>query len=249
MTSRFVSTLKIWACAGVHLLTASGAVFGLFALMAASDSQWEIAFAWLGVALVVDGIDGPLARALDIKKTLPRFSGEDLDHVVDYLTYVTVPAYMVVTSPVAPEGLRLPLAALIMLSSLYHFSDKESKTAEGYFVGFPAIWNAVILYCFVLGLDQAIAAGVIAVCVVFTFIPLCWVHPVRVRRLRLLTLGVALAWGAAAISAMVHGFPGTIGERIVFVGAAVYLIAVGISGRRRSASPSDTSKLATQSGA
>jgi len=249
MTSRLVSTLKIWACAGVHLLTASGAVFGLFALLAASESQWEAAFAWLGVALFVDGIDGPLARRLDIKNTLPRFSGEDLDHVVDYLNYVTVPAYMVVASPIAPEGLRLPLAALIMLASLYHFSDKQSKTAEGYFVGFPAIWNVVVLYCFVLGLQQEISAAIIAVCVVFTFIPLCWVHPIRVRRLRLFTFAVVIAWGAAAVSALVGGFPAAIGAQIVFVIAAIYLLAVGISGRRRSVSPSDATELAAQPGA
>ena len=187
---------------------------------------------WLGAALIVDGADGPLARKLDVKSVLPRFSGEELDHLVDYLTYVTVPAFMVARSGIAPEGLRLWLAAAIMLVSLYHFSDAESKTEDGYFVGFPAIWNVVVLYCFVLGLPPAASAFLIALCAILTFIPFYWLHPVRVRRLRLLTLAVISAWSFAAVAAMVHGFPGTLAERAVFLAAASYCVWIGVSGGR-----------------
>ncbi len=219
----------------MHTLTASGAVLGLFALLAASEREWAASFAWLGAALAVDGVDGPLARLAGVKRVLPRFSGEELDHLVDYLTYVTVPAYMVARSGIAPEGLRLWLAGAIMLVSLYHFSDTESKTPEGYFVGFPAIWNVVVLYCFVLDLPQSWSALIIALCAVMTFIPLYWLHPMRVRRLRLVTFGVVSAWGAAAAAAIMHGFPGTFLERAVFIVAAAYVIWIGVSagaGRR-----------------
>jgi phosphatidylcholine synthase len=118
-----------------------------------------------------------------------------------------------------------------MLSSLYHFSDTESKTADGYFVGFPAIWNVVVLYCFVLDLPPAVSASIIGICAVFTFIPLYWVHPLRVRRLRLLTFGVVSAWGAAAVSAILHGFPGTPTEQVIFAVAAIYVIAIGVSAK------------------
>ena len=223
--------LRVAAAAAVHVLTATGAALGLFALLSACDGQWEVAFAWLGAALIVDGVDGPLARLVDVKRALPRFSGEELDHLVDYLTYVTVPAFMVARAEIVPESLRLPLAAIIMLVSLYHFSDTESKTADGYFVGFPAVWNVVVLYCFVLGFSPAVSASIIAICAVFTFIPLHWVHPLRVKRLRLLTFAVVSAWGAVAVSAIFRGFPGTPAERVIFAVAAIYVIAIGLSAR------------------
>ena len=138
---------------------------------------------------------------------------------------------MVARAEIVPESLRLPLAAIIMLVSLYHFSDTESKTADGYFVGFPAIWNVVVLYCFVLGFSPAVSASIIAICAVFTFIPLYWLHPLRVRRLRLVTFAVVSAWGAAAASAILHGFPGTQVEQVIFVVAAIYVIAIGLAAR------------------
>ena len=229
MSARSRQSREILGAAAVHVLTATGAVFGLFALLSVCEGAWAKAFVWLGVALFVDGIDGPLARMADVKRVLPRFSGEELDHLVDYLTYVTVPAFMVARADLAPESLRLPLAAIIMLVSLYHFSDTESKTADGYFVGFPAIWNVVVLYCFVLGLPPAVSAAIIAICAVFTFIPLTWVHPVRVRRLRIPTLILVAAWGIAAAGAILRGFPGTAVEQAIFAAAAIYMIAVGFS--------------------
>jgi phosphatidylcholine synthase len=235
MSARFKSALKVVGAAAVHTLTASGAVLGLLALLAAANGNWAVSFAWLGAALIVDGVDGPLARAIEVKRVLPRFSGEELDHLVDYLTYVAVPAFMVARSGLAPESLRLWLAGAIMLVSLYHFSDTESKTEDGYFVGFPAIWNVVVLYCFVLDLPPALSAFVIAVCAIFTFIPLYWLHPLRVRRLRVVTLGAVSAWGVAAAAAVIRGFPGTLTEKTVFILVALYVVWIGVSaggGRR-----------------
>lgn len=224
-----VGKFEVLGAAAVHVFTASGAALGLFALLAASDGQWAASFAWLGAALIVDGADGPLARRLEVKRVLPRFSGEDLDKIVDYLTYVTVPAFMVARGPIVPEGLRLPLAAAIMLVSLYHFSDQESKTADGYFVGFPAIWNAVVLYCFVLAITPALAAVLIGLCAFLTFIPFRFVHPLRVIRLRPLTLAVMVVWGGAAAAAVAQGFPGTGAEQVIFAVAAAYIVALGLT--------------------
>ena len=141
------------AAACVHILTASGAVLGLLALMAAHAGAWQSMFGWLGVALAVDAVDGPLARYLKVNAVLPRFSGERLDLIIDYLTYVAVPAFVFAQADLLPEPFRLPAAAAILLSSLFHVADTGSKTREGYFVGFPAVWNIVLLYLFVLGLS------------------------------------------------------------------------------------------------
>ncbi len=226
---------EIVGAAAVHAFTATGAALGLMALLAASGGEWAASFAWLGAALIVDGTDGPLARRLEVKRVLPRFSGEDLDKIIDYVTYVTVPAFMVARGPIVPEGFRLPLAAAIMMTSLYHFSDKQSKTADGYFAGFPAIWNIVILYCFVLAIPPALAASLTALCAMLTFVPFRFVHPLRVRRLRGLTLAVMAIWGIAAVAAVAAGFPGTGAVQLIFVLAAAYTTALGLTARSQAA--------------
>ena len=112
-------------------------------------AAWELVFAWLGVALLIDGIDGTLgARMAKVGTRLPRFSGERLDLVIDYVTYVFIPALALLLAGYLPGCLGWLLASLILLSSLFHFCDTESKTDDYSFVGFPAIWNIVAFYVF-----------------------------------------------------------------------------------------------------
>jgi phosphatidylcholine synthase len=212
----------------VHLLTASGAVLALLALRAVHQGDWRMMFVWLGAALIVDAVDGPLARWLSVSTVLPRFSGERLDLIVDYLTYVAVPAYALTEAPLLPEAARLPATAAILLSSLFHVADMHSKTAEGYFVGFPAIWNVVLLYLFALGLPPGIALAVVAVFVLATFVPFLAVHPFRVERLRGLTCVVAAIWTAAAAAAIANSFPSPLWVKSLLVVTAVYFAAVGL---------------------
>ncbi len=215
--------------AAAHALTASGGVIGLFALISASRADWPGAFSWLGAALIVDGADGPLARRFEADKTLPRFSGEDLDKIVDYLNYVTVPAFIVALGPIVPDGLRLFLAAAIMLVSLYHFADKKSKTAEGYFKGFPAVWNIAVFYCYAMGMPPAANGAILGLCAFLTFVPFRWLHPLRVRRWRPVTLLVLIAGSAAAVATLLHGFPGNAAERLILALAAAYMMAAGLT--------------------
>ena len=170
-------------------------------------ADWQMMFVWLGIELLVDTIDGPLARRFDAKRVLPRFSGERLDLIVDYLTYVAVPAFVFAESGFLPEDFRLPAAIAILMSGLFHFSDLESKTEEGFFVGFPAIWNVVLLYLFVLGLTPTLALAIVAGLVVLTFVPILCVHPLCVVRLRIMTMLVTLICVCAAIVAMANLFP------------------------------------------
>jgi phosphatidylcholine synthase len=225
---------RLFGAVAVHAFTALGGAFGLLALISASRDHWQGAFAWLGAALIVDGADGPLARRFQVAKVLPRFSGEDLDKVIDYLTYVTVPAFIVARSTLVPESLRLTLSVTIMTVSLYHFADKHSKTAAGYFIGFPALWNIAVFYGFVLGMPPLLCAALLALCAILTFIPLRWVHPLRARRLRPLTVAVVLAWSAASVIALVAGFPGPATVRVIFILAAAYIVALGFTAERTS---------------
>jgi phosphatidylcholine synthase len=215
--------------ASVHILTAVGAVLALLALRAAHQADWQMMFVWLGIALIVDAIDGPLARLFDVKAVLPRFSGERLDLIVDYLTYVAIPAFVLTETDLLPEAFRLPAAIAILLSGLFHVSDINSKTEEGFFVGFPAIWNIVLLYLFVLGLPPEAAAAAVSGLVLLTFVPILYVHPFRVVRLRILTGLVTLAWMVVAAIAVASPFPSALWIKIALLAVAAYFAAVGLS--------------------
>lgn len=185
-------------------------------------------FAWLAVALVIDAVDGPLARLVKVDAVLPRFSGARLDLIVDYLTYVAVPAFALSEADLLLEGYRLPAAIAIMVTSLFHVADRTSKTEEGYFVGFPAIWNIVCLYLFTLGLPPFLALGVVVFFILATFVPVLCVHPFRVARLRIPTTLVTLIWAGGAAAALMHPFPSPLWINLVLVTTASYLIAVGV---------------------
>ena len=189
---------QIVAAAAVHVFTALGVVCALLATRATLANSFEQAFFWLGIAFFIDGIDGTFARHARVSERLPRFSGETLDLVVDYVTYVFVPALMLLQAGFLDGAWGIVLASLICLSSLYHFSDNGSKSEDHCFVGFPAVWNVVAFYVFALGLRPAWAAGLILCCVVLTFVPTKWVHPMRVRALWPATALATLAWSAAA---------------------------------------------------
>ncbi|HEX5957479.1 MAG TPA: CDP-alcohol phosphatidyltransferase family protein [Hyphomicrobiaceae bacterium] len=225
----------MWAAAAlVHVFTALGAVCGLLATHAILSGAWEMAFAWLGVALFIDGVDGTLARKAKVELRLPRFSGERLDLVIDYVTYVLVPALALLQAGFLHGSWGLALASLILLSSLFHFADTGSKAHDHSFVGFPAIWNLVAFYVFAFALTPLATAALVMACAILTFVPLKWVHPMRTQRLRPLTLAAAAAWGGAATATLWTGFPAPAWAQSVLLLAAAYTIALTLHfGRAR----------------
>ena len=220
---------RLVGAALVHALTASGAMLALLALRSANDGDVQMMFVWLGVALIVDAVDGPLARAIDVKTVLPRFSGERLDLIIDYLTYVVVPAFALYLSDLLPDPFRLTAAAAMLLSSVFHVADLNSKTEDGYFVGFPAIWNVVLLYLFAFQLPPYVALVIVMLFVTLTFVPILSVHPFRVARLRPLTCAVTLVWIAAAAFAVANPFPSPLWVQVLLVLTAVYLASIGLA--------------------
>src|SRR5882762_11301029 len=182
------------AAFGVHICTALGAGIALIAMLEAVREHWANMFSWLGIALIIDAIDGPLARKLDVIRLQPNWSGEVLDLVVDFVTYVFVPAYAITAS-----GLLLPVAAPILglgivVTSALYFADRRMKTEDNHFRGFPALWNAAAFYLFLLHPPPALASLGIAGLIVLTFVPLHVIHPVRVTRLLGLTLALMAIW-------------------------------------------------------
>jgi phosphatidylcholine synthase len=224
----------MWAAALVHLFTALGAVCALLATHAVISGAWEAAFAWLGVALFIDGIDGTLARRAKVQVWLPRFSGERLDLVIDYLTYVFIPALALIQAGFLRGAWGVVLGGLILLSSLFHFSDTESKADDHSFVGFPAIWNLVAFYVFAFRMSETATALLVLACTLLTFVPLKWAHPMRTARLRPLTVVATVAWGAAAMATLVAGFPAPTWAQVLLLDVAAYAVGATLySGRVR----------------
>ncbi len=218
------------AAALVHLFTAFGVVCALLAVLAMMNGSWELLFVWLGVAFLIDGIDGVFARIVGVAERLPRFSGDRLDLIIDYVTYVFVPALALVAAGFLPGYAGLTLAALILISSLYHFSDLESKADDLSFVGFPAIWNVVAFYIFAFSVPVFVAMCIVALCIVMTFVPLRWVHPLRVEMLRPVTIFATLAWSAAAAAAVWWGFDATpLWSQVVLIGVLIYGVALAFA--------------------
>lgn len=217
----------------VHLLTSLGAVLALLAMQAVMAASWEMVFLWLGLAMIVDGIDGPIARAVGVTVRLPRFSGERIDLVVDYLTYVFVPVLALLEAERLPAPAAMALAAAILLSSLFHFADVASKSSDLSFVGFPALWNIVAFYIFALDVGPEAATVLIVLSVTLTFVPLHWVHPVRVTALRPVTLLLTAVWSVAAVLSVATGFPASAPVAWCLVIVVVYGIVVSLWLSRR----------------
>jgi phosphatidylcholine synthase len=201
-----------------------GAGVALIALLEAVREHWAAMFWWLGVALVIDGVDGPIARRLDVVRIQPNWSGEVLDLVVDFVTYVFVPAYAITAS-----GLLLPLAAPLLgagiaVSGALYFSDRRMKAADNHFRGFPGLWNIAAFYLFLLHLPPALSSLGVAVLIVLTFAPFHVLHPVRVVRLRWLTLLLIGVWAVLAVIALANDFHVSIAATTGLCVIAAYIV-------------------------
>ncbi len=188
----------------VHVLTASGAALAFLALLAAIRGRWSEMFAWLAIALVIDAADGPLARYFRVADTLPRWSGETLDLVVDFLTYVFVPSYAIAASGLLAAPLGVLAGIVIVVTGGFYFADRRMKTHDNYFRGFPALWNCVAFYLLLLRPASWFSAAAIVLLAVLTFVPFPFIHPMRVKRLRTLNLALLAVWAALGFVALVR---------------------------------------------
>jgi len=178
----------------VHLLTATGAVFAMLALLAAAQGNWSLMFLWLVVAFAVDGIDGPLARRYEVKTHAPQFDGVLLDLIIDYLTYVFIPAFALFQSGLLPGWTGWFAIFVITFTSAIYFADTRMKTADNSFSGFPGCWNMVVIVLFALEPNFWIMTAIIAALAVAMFVPVKFVHPTRTRRWRPVNFTMALGW-------------------------------------------------------
>jgi phosphatidylcholine synthase len=208
----------------VHLFTASGVVIAFLALEAIARGDWGLALLWLLAALAIDGVDGSLARLARVKEHAPRIDGEAFDLIVDYLNYVFVPAVFICRAGLVPPSLALPLAAAILLSSVYVFVRRDMKTEDNYFRGFPALWNVVAFYLYAAQPGPLAGAAEVAVLAILSFAPIHFVHPFRVRDWQPWLKLVALLWAAATLALLWPGW--SAGAARAWLAASLGLAAV-----------------------
>jgi len=186
----------------VHALTASGAFLGVLALVEIQRARWTHVFWLLVVAAAIDSFDGALARRFRVKTILPGIDGALLDNIVDYFTYVVVPAVYVYSSGTM-SAIGAPVAAALMVfSSAYQFCQVDAKTGDHYFKGWPSYWNVVALYLFLMDIGPVAGLAIIAVCAVLVFVPIKYLYPSRTKRFRGVTLALTTAWAVAILMAL-----------------------------------------------
>ena len=215
----------------VSIITASGAALAFLALIAAVDRAWPAMFLWLGIALIVDAIDGPLARRFQIAAVLPRWSGDTLDLVVDFVTYVFVPAFAIANSGLLPKLLAPVAGIAIVVTGAIYFADRQMKMPGNYFRGFPAIWNTAAFYLLLLRPSPVWSTVAVAALTIATFLPFAFIHPLRVVRLRPLTIALLVLWGVLALITLARGMAP--GPWITGALCAIAIYVVGLGALRR----------------
>jgi phosphatidylcholine synthase len=192
---------------GVHLFTATGAVFGFLALLAVIQHDWRWMVIWMIASMLVDGLDGFLARLADTKIYASKFDGALMDNIIDYFTYVVVPALFLYISDVLPPGWGIVGACAILLASAFQFSRTDAKTDDYFFTGFPSYWNIVAIYALILGLNPWVNLVILLFLVLLVFIPIKYVYPTRSTQLRTLTLILIGVYAVMSIWALFTSFP------------------------------------------
>ncbi|MGL4488527.1 MAG: phosphatidylcholine synthase [Rhizobiaceae bacterium] len=211
----------------VHLLTASGSFLAFLSVVAASEMRWTSMFLWLGLALFVDGIDGPIARKLQVKEVLPNWSGETLDNIIDYITYVLIPAFALYQRGFMGENLSFLSAAIIVVSSAIYYADTGMKTKENFFKGFPVVWNMLVFTLFIVEPGEYAAFATVVIAAILSFVPVNFLHPVRVQRLRAINLPIFLLWCAFGGLALLYNLDAPDWLKVCVAVTSVYLVSIG----------------------
>jgi phosphatidylcholine synthase len=186
-----------WA---VHAYTAAGAVCGFGALLATTEHNYRLAFLWLVVATAIDASDGVLARAARVKERTPGFDGARLDDIVDYLTYVVAPLFVLYSAGILPAGWEAGVAAVVLLSSAYGFASTDAKADDHFFTGFPSYWNIVAVYLYAAGLPRPVNGAILLVLSALVFVRIGYVYPSRTPVLRGLTTVLGLVWAVMVVA-------------------------------------------------
>jgi phosphatidylcholine synthase len=211
-----------WA---VHAFTASGGLVAVAALLACARGDLRVAALWMLVALLIDAVDGTLARRVGVSEVLPGIDGRRLDDIVDYVNYVIVPAVFMVQ---AASVIHPVAAAAPVIASAYGFSQVDAKTEDHFFVGFPSYWNVVAIYLWALAVPAGVGTALLLGLSAAVFIPLKYVYPSRMTAFWRTTNAGAAAW-TLAVAAAIAASDGLPDRRVMWISLAYPVYYVGIS--------------------
>lgn len=212
----------------VHIFTSLGSIVALLSLIFATNEQWYYLVLCMTLALVIDGIDGPIARSLKVKEVLPNWSGEQLDNIIDYVTYVIVPAFVFYKSGLMENKLAIIASSAIVISSAIYYADIGMKTCENFFKGFPVVWNLVLFVFILIKPSSVVTFSLIMTFIICTFFPIWFLHPVRVVRLRWLNLPIFLFWGALCmVGLFFYNLNPPFLFNVILVLFSLYLLLIG----------------------
>lgn len=216
------------AALAVHLFTASGAALALMALVSASTGDWRLMFFWLGLGLVVDGLDGPLARKVDVKRNAANWDGTILDLVIDYLSYVFIPAFALIGSGLLPQFWAMLAALFICSTSVIYYADTRMKAKDNSFVGFPGVWHMPLVVLFVSTPPVWVTGLLLLLLGLGQFTDLKFIHPVRTKRWRRLNLPVLALWFLLSASSVIANFQPPVLQEWLLVATSLWLLLAGI---------------------
>lgn len=199
--SQKVNRAFAWAA---HIFTASGLIFGFLGLIAILNGEQTLAFLFMGFALVIDGVDGTLARYVNVEEALPEVDGSTLDNIIDMFNYSILPVLMIYWFSMVPYNLVYLTCIAILLASCYTFSDKNMKTSDYYFKGFSALWNLLVFFLFILEFGLWFNFIAVCICLVLTFTPIKIIHPLRVKELRNSSIFMLGVWSVSAVFLILH---------------------------------------------
>ena len=198
--------LPLWArktlANGVHLFTATGAVWGFLTLLAIWNGNIKLAIVYVIISMFVDGFDGMLARRFDVNTYAKWIDGGLMDNIIDFVTYVVVASLLLIKIPnLMPPGLEMVAALSILLTSAFQFSQVEAKTDNQsyFFKGFPSVWNFLVFYMILLRLNPWINFAALIICNVLVFVPIKFLYPTRNNRFPRFTLVFTLAYGLLGV--------------------------------------------------
>lgn len=211
----------------VHVFTASGLIPIMLSVEAIWQGDAHLALIWLGVAMIIDGVDGPLARYFEVAKNVPQIDGAILDHVIDFTSYCFLPALMVYHFALVDPGLAIFATSFLLMTSLYTFANRQAKTEEYDFRGFPALWNIVVFHMLIFETGQLFNLLMIVFLGVMTFVPIRFIHPVRVVSMRRLTIALLVVWTLMVFAYLFVGraaLPPALD--FIFIATGLYFIAL-----------------------
>jgi phosphatidylcholine synthase len=192
--------MRVFSAWLIHFYTALGAVIAFFGVIAVLGERYRDAFLWMVVATIIDATDGWLARRLAVRERVPQIDGARLDDIVDYLTFVFLPVFLLYQAHTLPAQWGGGVAAVMLLSSAYGFAAVDAKTDDHFFTGFPSYWNIVALYVFAARLAPAINALVLLTLSGLVFWRVRYVYPTRTPTLRPLTIGLGAVWSVMVVA-------------------------------------------------